>query len=72
MAAVELQRTSDELKNPELNYYIAFKIDLKEIDKEKIELAIKKVLSSTGGSMTLRRLIELKSDIIQIMCRRSI
>lgn len=68
MAAVELQRTSDELKNPELNYYIAFKIDLKEIDKEKIELAIKKVLSSTGGSMTLRRLIELKSDIIQIMC----
>lgn len=35
MAAVELQRTSDELKNPELNYYIAFKIDLKEIDKEK-------------------------------------
>lgn len=72
MATVELQRTSDELKNPELNYFIAFKIDLSETDKAKIESKIKTELSKTGGSITQRRLIELKNDIIQIMCNDAV
>lgn len=72
MAAVDLQRTSDELKNPELNYYIAFKIDLKETDKSKIEPKIKTELSKTGGSLIQRRLIELKNDIMQIMCNDAV
>lgn len=72
MAAVELQRSSEELKNPELNYFIAFKIDLKETDSAKIEPIIKKALSNTGGSLTVRRLIELKNDIMQIMCNDAV
>lgn len=72
MAAVDLQRTPDELKNPDFNYYIAFKIDLNETDKAKIEPIIKKALSNTGGSLTIRRLIELKNDIIQIMCNDAV
>lgn len=72
MAAVGLQRTPDELKNPDFNYYIAFKIDLNEVDKAKIEPIIKKALSNTGGSLTIRRLIELKNDIIQILCNDAV
>ncbi len=68
MATTNSQRTAEELRNPELNYFIAFKIDLKEIDKTKIEQKIKTELSKTGGSITQRRLLELKDDIMQVMC----
>lgn len=61
------QRTPEELRNPEYNYYIALKIDITETDKTKIEQKIKKELSSTSGSLVLRRLIELKEDILNIM-----
>lgn len=72
MAATNLQRTAEELKNPDLNYFIAFKIDLKEIDKAKIEQKIKIELGKTGGSIVQRRLLELKDDIIQVMCNDAI
>lgn len=72
MAQVSLQRTPDELKNPELNYFIAFKIDIKETDKAKIEPKIKTELSKTGGTLVQRRLIELKHDIIEIMCNDAV
>lgn len=72
MLAIESQRTPDELKNPELNYYIAFKIDLQETDKAKIELAIKSELGKVGGLIGQRRLLELKDDIIQVMCNDAV
>ena len=61
------QRTQDELNKPELNYYIAFGIDPAERDKTKIDTKIKKYLSSTKGDITSRRLIELRTDILEIM-----
>lgn len=68
MAQVSLQRTAEELKNIEFNYFVAFKIDVTETDKTKIEQKIKMALSSTSGSVVGRRLNELKNDIIEIMC----
>ena len=60
-------RTPEELRNPEFNYFIAFKIDLQENDQAKIEPKIKMAMSSTGGSIYSRRLLELKKDIEEIM-----
>lgn len=68
----ELQRTPDELRNPEYNYFIAFKIDLKENDPTKIDTIIKKALSGTSGSIIQRRLNELKNDAIQILCNDAV
>ena len=61
------QRSREELSKPEFNYYIAFGIDPAEHDKTKIETKIKKVLCSTKGDITSRRLIELMTDILEIM-----
>lgn len=72
MATANLQRTEEELKNSDLNYFIAFKIDLKEIDKTKIEQKIKIDLGKTDGSIVQRRLLELKDDIMQIMCNDAV
>ncbi len=72
MATTNLQRTAEELKNPDLNYFIAFKIDLKEIDKAKIEQKIKIALGQTDCSIIQRRLWELKDDIIQVMCNDAV
>lgn len=72
MAQVNQTRTPDELKDPLFNYFIAFKIPLKETDKAKIEPQIKKVLSDPKGSVQSRRLLELKADVIEIMVNDSV
>ena len=65
-------RTADELKDSSYNYFIAFKIDLQETDKAKIESQIKKVLCDPKGSVQSRRLLELKNDIMEVMCNDSV
>jgi len=72
MAQASPIRTADELRDSLFNYFIAFKINLKETDKTKIEPQIKKVLSDPKGSVQSRRLLELKNDIMEIMCNDSI
>lgn len=72
MAQANPIRTADELRDPLFNYFIAFKINLKETDKTKIEPQIKKVLSDPKGSVQSRRLLELKNDILEIMCNDSV
>ncbi len=72
MAQVSPFRTAEELKNPEYNYFIAFKIDLSETDKNKIDAKIKTVTGSPKGDILTRRLIELKTDAIEIMCNDSV
>ncbi len=72
MAQVSPFRTPEELKNPEYNYFIAFKIDLSETDKGKIDAKIKTVTGSPKGDILTRRLIELKTDAIEIMCNDSV
>lgn len=71
MAQANPFRTEEELKNPEYNYFLVFKIELAERDKAKIETKIKTALSSTSGSVQGRRLIELKTDILEVMCNDS-
>lgn len=65
-------RTPEELKNLELNYFIAFKIELGETDKTKIEAQIKRVLSDPKGGVFARRLLELKADAFEVMCNDAI
>lgn len=65
-------RTPEELSNPSFNYFIAFKIDLKETNVKNIEDTIKKALSSTAGGLQSRRLLELKDDILEIMVNDSV
>ncbi len=38
MATTNSQRTSAELNNPEYNYFIAFKIELNEVNKASLKL----------------------------------
>lgn len=70
--AVNPIRTPEELKDPEFNYFIAFKVGLNETDKTKIEPKIKTVLSDPKGSVHSRRLLELKNDIMEIMCNDAV
>lgn len=72
MAQANPIRTADELRDPLFNYFIAFKINIKETDKTKIEPQIKKILSDPKGSVQSRRLLELKNDILEIMCNDSV
>lgn len=72
MATANSQRTSAELNNPEYNYFIAFKIELNEVNKGKIEANIKTVTGSPKGDLLTRRLIELKNDAIEIMCNDAV
>lgn len=66
-------RTPEELNSPIYNYYIAFNIDPAEQNAEKIVLSIKRRLSSaTSGSVFVRRLVELRVDIIEVMVRDSV
>ena len=65
-------RTSEELNDSQLNYFIAYKIDLNETDPTKIEAQIRKVTSDPAGGVFVRRLLELKTDAIEIMCHDSI
>ena len=70
--AVNPIRTLEELKDPEFNYFIAFKVGLNETDKAKIEPKIKTILSDPKGSVHSRRLLELKNDIMEIMCNDAV
>ena len=72
MAQVNSQRTKEELNNIEYNYFIIFRIDIKETNTTKIEAAIKTALGSTSGSVLGRRLLELKNDIFEIMCNDAV
>ena len=65
--AQDVRRTADELTKPQLNYYLAFKVDPAETDQSKIETVIKKAMSSTSGDVFGRRLLELKTDILETM-----
>ena len=65
-------RTDEELNNPQFNYFIAFKLDINETNPEVIEQAVKKRLNFPGGDVRTRRLIELKNDIIEIMCNDAV
>lgn len=62
-------RTSDELQNEELNYYIAFGIDITETNTKKIEEALNKKRSTFARNVTPIniRLNELKEDIDKVM-----
>ncbi len=64
-------RTAEELNDPAFNYFLAYKIDPNETDKAKIEPIIKKAMSDTKGGLESRRLLELKTDIMEIMCNDS-
>ena len=72
MAQVIPVRTAEELRDSSFNYFIAFKIDIKETDKAKIEPQIKKILGDPKGSVQSRRLNELKNDIMEVMCNDSV
>ncbi len=72
MAQVSPFRTPEELKNPEFNYFIAFKVALNEKDPKTIEAKIKTVTSDPKGGVLARRLLELKNDAIEIMCNDSV
>ena len=67
--AVLKQRTPEELKNPELNYFIAFDIELTETNVKKIEEALNSKRKTFARVVTpiTTRLIELKEDIDQTM-----
>lgn len=69
MAAPTKTRTALELQNPNLNYYIAFKIDPKVTDVSKIDEAIKKKRNTFAKDQSVinSRLVELKEDIDQVM-----
>lgn len=66
------RRTAEELRDLEYNYYIYFMIDPAEKDGKKIEQAIKKATSNTGGSVISRRFNELKNDALQVMCNDAV
>lgn len=67
--AVNTRRTEEELKDPQFNYFIAFDFEITETNPKTIEQNVKVKLSTTAGSnLRLRRLLELKDDIIEIMC----
>lgn len=72
MAQASPIRTADELQNPELNYFIAFKVALNDTDPVKIEGKIKQVTSDPKGGILARRLLELKADAIEIMCNDAV
>ncbi len=69
MAAPSKVRTAAELQNPDLNYFIAFKINVDETDLTKIEEAIKKKRNTFAREQSVinSRLVELKDDIDQVM-----
>ncbi len=72
MAQTSHIRTAEELKKSDFNYFIAFKIELNETDKTKIETKIKTVTSDPKGGVLSRRLLELKTDAMETMCNDSI
>ena len=72
MAQDKSFRTIEELKKSEFNYFIAFKVELNETDSSKIETKIKTITSDPKGGIYSRRLLELKNDALEIMCKDSI
>jgi len=62
------QRTSDELKNPDYNYYLAYSIDPSEKDTKKIETSMAQRKNTfTQGSVIQRRLKDLYAEAVAIM-----
>lgn len=74
MATPTKTRTALELQNPDLNYYIAFKIEPKVTDVAKIDEAIKKKRNTFAKDQSVinSRLVELKEDIDQVMLNDAI
>lgn len=67
--AISKERTPEELKNQDLNYFIAFDIEPTETNVKKIEEALnnkRKTFSRVVTPITTR-LIELKDDIDKVM-----
>ena len=69
MAQVNKTRTAAELQNPDLNYFIAYRINPKETDVTKIEDAMKKKRNTFASNQTNinNRLVELINDTNKIM-----
>lgn len=69
MAQNKKIRSQVEMNNPDLNYFIAFKINTKETDVTKIKDALTKKRNTFAAQQTVinSRLVELKEDIDQIM-----
>ena len=65
-------RTGAELNDPKYNYFIAFDIDIAEFNPDVILRKIKMKLSAAIGNMHTRRLLELKNDIIEVMCNDAV
>lgn len=74
MAVNKNIRSAVELNNPDLNYFIAFRIDPTETDIKKIEQALIKKRNTFAAQQTVinSRLVELKVDIDEIMLNDSI
>ena len=65
---METQRTPEELKNPEYNYYLAYGIDPAEKDGAKINAAMAtKKNGFTQGTPMQRRLKDLYAEAAEIM-----
>jgi len=66
-------RTSEELNNPDLNYYFAYVIDSSEKDAKKIETSMATRKNSfTQGTVVQRRLKDLYAEAINIMTDKSL
>ena len=65
-------RTSDELNDPQFNYFIAFDFEITETNPKVIEQAVKVKLGNPSGNIRLRRLLELKEDILETMCNDAV
>lgn len=61
-------RTPEELSNPDYNYFLFLRIGaLDKIKDADIEKEIKKKLGATSGDLVVRRMIELRKDIENVM-----
>ena len=69
MAQVNKTRTAAELQNPDLNYFIAYRINVNETDVSKIEDALKKQRNTFASNQTNinNRLVELINDANKVM-----
>ena len=68
MAQVNKTRTAAELQNPDLNYFIAYRINVNETDVSKIEDALKKQRNTFASNQTNinNRLVELINNVCPI------
>ena len=65
---METVRTTEELNNPDYNYYLAYVIDPAEKDAKKIEASMAQRKNSfTQGTVVQRRLKDLYADAVKTM-----